>query len=645
MAKIYCKSSYLLRRDTAANWSAKNPILRNGEEGYETDTGKRKVGDGTTEWNNLKYDSGIVDQTYTPDSENAQSGIAVAEAIAPLSEQISNNNAELADIRVGADGTQYPSAGDAVRQQIGTLKSDLSESITEISDAIGSTDIVDMSRLYGGLYINSNGKIGTNSPTTVLYKYDVSNVDSVVFNYKLDSDEITWGRGYLFTSVLFDDATSSNYPTINNNVISCSDAETGAGVKSVKTNVPTNAKTLVVCSMTDYVPTVVLNNFVDVKKLKADVESVKERTSKLIKIESYDIDKNVKTAFTDGYIDKNGVIGSGNYSYSEKIFVTEGDKITSIIPSGGKPTFRFVTAYRKSGDVSPDDGMEYVKEYIVPPNVDSVVITLAESGWVITDITWHILRNVDESIVDMKNSTDKLYGKKWVVIGDSFSYGGYSPMNVFDSGRYCGSRKTYPYYIGNRTNINVVDFTFGGRTLAYPSDGSFSNSICCPTADCYYQNIPEDADYITIYLGINDSHHASGSSGTDGESVSGVIPLGTIDDNATSTFGGAWNVVLSWLMANRPNAHIGIIVSNGVDNVSYRELTIAIAKKYGIPYIDLNGDERTPAMIRTVNPDIPSSVKNILIQKWAVDPNVNNHPNDYAHEYESYFIENFLRSI
>ena len=81
MAKIYCKSSFLLRRDKAANWSAKNPILREGEEGYETDTGKRKVGDGTTEWNNLKYDSGIIDQTYSPTSENAQSGKAVAEAL------------------------------------------------------------------------------------------------------------------------------------------------------------------------------------------------------------------------------------------------------------------------------------------------------------------------------------------------------------------------------------------------------------------------------------------------------------------------------------------------------------------------------------------------------------------------------------
>lgn len=242
-------------------------------------------------------------------------------------------------------------------------------------------------------------------------------------------------------------------------------------------------------------------------------------------------------------------------------------------------------------------------------------------------------------------SNDKLFGKKWCVMGDSFSYGGYSPMNMFEEGKYIGCRKVYPYYIGNRTHIDIVDFTLGGRTLAYPSDGSFSNSITNPNADCYYQKVPVDTDYLTIYLGINDSHHASGSSGTDGEDTTGVIPIGTIDDATTSTFGGAWNVVLSWLMENRPNTHIGIIVSNGVDNVDYRTLTIEVAKKYGIPYIDMNGDERTPAMVRSVNPDISSSVKEILKKKWSVNPDSNTHPNDKAHEYESWFIESFLRSL
>jgi hypothetical protein len=43
------------RRDTSANWTSSNPILANGEFGYETNTGKGKVGNGTTAWNNLSY--------------------------------------------------------------------------------------------------------------------------------------------------------------------------------------------------------------------------------------------------------------------------------------------------------------------------------------------------------------------------------------------------------------------------------------------------------------------------------------------------------------------------------------------------------------------------------------------------------------
>ena len=53
-----------IRRDTATNWSTVNPILRAGEEGYETDTKKRKVGDGITAWNSLNYDA-VFNETLT----------------------------------------------------------------------------------------------------------------------------------------------------------------------------------------------------------------------------------------------------------------------------------------------------------------------------------------------------------------------------------------------------------------------------------------------------------------------------------------------------------------------------------------------------------------------------------------------------
>jgi len=42
-----------IRRDAAADWTAGNPVLSEGEFGYETDTGILKVGDGTTAYNSL----------------------------------------------------------------------------------------------------------------------------------------------------------------------------------------------------------------------------------------------------------------------------------------------------------------------------------------------------------------------------------------------------------------------------------------------------------------------------------------------------------------------------------------------------------------------------------------------------------------
>lgn len=39
-----------IRRDSAANWNNQNPVLKQGEWGYETDTGKIKIGDGSSQW-------------------------------------------------------------------------------------------------------------------------------------------------------------------------------------------------------------------------------------------------------------------------------------------------------------------------------------------------------------------------------------------------------------------------------------------------------------------------------------------------------------------------------------------------------------------------------------------------------------------
>lgn len=47
----------LLRRDTSSNWTSGNPVLASGEIGYETNTGKFKIGNGATAWTSLSYAS------------------------------------------------------------------------------------------------------------------------------------------------------------------------------------------------------------------------------------------------------------------------------------------------------------------------------------------------------------------------------------------------------------------------------------------------------------------------------------------------------------------------------------------------------------------------------------------------------------
>ena len=46
---------YQLKHDIEANWTTKNPILRNGEPGYDMTANRLKFGTGNTAWNDLPY--------------------------------------------------------------------------------------------------------------------------------------------------------------------------------------------------------------------------------------------------------------------------------------------------------------------------------------------------------------------------------------------------------------------------------------------------------------------------------------------------------------------------------------------------------------------------------------------------------------
>jgi hypothetical protein len=61
-----------IRRGTAAQWTSANPTLSAGEQGFETDTGKFKIGTGSTAWTSLAYAAG----TGTVTSITAGTGLS-----------------------------------------------------------------------------------------------------------------------------------------------------------------------------------------------------------------------------------------------------------------------------------------------------------------------------------------------------------------------------------------------------------------------------------------------------------------------------------------------------------------------------------------------------------------------------------------
>ena len=222
-----------------------------------------------------------------------------------------------------------------------------------------------------------------------------------------------------------------------------------------------------------------------------------------------------------------------------------------------------------------------------------------------------------------------LYGKKWVACGDSFTAGVWdtgSEGATFEEGKYTGQRKTYPLYIALRNNMEVINEAIAGSTMALPNDSADTN----PFSETRYTEIASDADYITLWFGINDANHCT---------------LGTIDDTTNNTFYGAWNVVLEYLIEHHPNAKIGIIITN-LSTSEFRNATREVAKKWGIPFLDMNGDYQTPPVVDGRESGMGMCARAIELRSnnFRISSS-DSHPTPNAHRYESTFIEAFLRRL
>jgi hypothetical protein len=146
------------RRGTASQWTTANPVLNAGEIGWESDTNKLKIGDGTNTWSSLDYfiDETALDTTLGDYVETAD--LAVANGVATL-----DGNGKLTS-------TQLPDLGEITADEMndvlvggtGVTKvyDDPNSTITlSIGQAVATTDNVTFGTVTANLTGNVTGNV------------------------------------------------------------------------------------------------------------------------------------------------------------------------------------------------------------------------------------------------------------------------------------------------------------------------------------------------------------------------------------------------------------------------------------------------------------------------------------------------------
>lgn len=246
-----------------------------------------------------------------------------------------------------------------------------------------------------------------------------------------------------------------------------------------------------------------------------------------------------------------------------------------------------------------------------------------------------------QKVEDIFTNSNVLRGKKWCVCGDSFSAGDFTGYvdpeghTGTESDAYdpeMGMYKTYPWWIAKRNNMSLTMLAKNGTRFTNISgaSGVFSK----PTSTVNYTQIPADADYVTIWYGLNET-------GLTAEQI------GTKEDTTNATLWGAYNVVFSSILDNNPLAKIGVFISDGelFDGIpqAYHDALIDICEYWAIPYLDLRNGENVPMGLGRLDDCSQASRRKRKEAFQVYSQNI--HPGVNGHKYRSTFIENFLRSL
>ena len=289
-------------------------------------------------------------------------------------------------------------------------------------------------------------------------------------------------------------------------------------------------------------------------------------------------------------------------------------------------------------NVVAPDGAAYVRffSYGYSETFLSVVFLTMEYDWENTGLTFVAedyqdkVTMLEKQVADLTAILERsnvLYGKKYVACGDSFTAGPFDEKTADTWDEDTQSYKTYPWWIAQRNGMTLVNMAHSGMRLTNLDDTMRAFSV----SD--YLDIPADADYITLMFGLNETN--IGNKG---------LLIGNPWDETNATLWGAYNIVFEHILTNCPYAKVGVIIADAWMTEEYANAVKEICAYWGIPCLDLKGDDSIPMGISGRYEKVAVKAKDLrdaAFQKSEEDQ----HPNPKAHEYRSTIIEDFLRSL